>query len=81
MQNMLKVGKNTRGQFVVINRRSIGTKKLKLSIGTTKKNSVIYFHFEQLSIIPVVFLLLTFNKYTTSEVLPFSNTSFLCFAI
>ena len=33
------------------------------------KNSVAYFHFEQLSIIPVVSLLLTFNKYTASGVL------------
>ena len=36
------------------------------------KNSVAYFHFEQLSIITVVSLLLTFNKYTASGVLSFS---------
>ena len=32
----------------------------------------IYFHFEQLSIIPAVSLFLTFNKYTASGVSPFS---------
>ena len=32
----------------------------------------IYFYFEQLSIIPAVSLLLTFNKYTASGVFPFS---------
>ena len=32
-------------------------------------NSVAYFHFEQLSVIPVVSLLLIFNKYTASGVL------------
>ena len=35
-----------------------------------------YFHFEQLSIIPVVSLLLTFNKYTASGVLSFSIHQF-----
>ena len=42
----------------------------KLSI--RHKNSASYFHFEQLSIIPVVFLLLNFNKYAASGVLSFS---------
>ena len=39
------------------------------------KNGVAYFHFEQLSIISVVSLLLTFNKYTASGVLSFSLLS------
>ena len=42
----------------------------KLSIET--QSSVIYFQFEQLSIIPAVSLLLTFNKYTGLGILPFS---------
>ena len=36
------------------------------------KNSVAYFHFEQLSIIPVVSLLLSFNKHTASGVSSFA---------
>ena len=40
------------------------------------KNGVAYFHFEQLSIISVVSLLLTFNKYTASGVLSFSILHF-----
>ena len=43
----------------------------KLSIWA-QKNSVICFQFEQLSIIPVVSLLQTFNKHTASGVLSFS---------
>ena len=45
---------------------------LALSYQYRHKNGVVYFHFEQLSIIPVVSLLLTFNKYTASGVLSFS---------
>ena len=36
------------------------------------KNNAAYFHFQQFSIIPVVSLLLNFNKYTASGVLSFS---------
>ena len=43
-----------------------------LSYQCEPKNSVIYFQFEELSIIPMVSLLLTFNKYTASGVLSFS---------
>ena len=45
---------------------------LALSCQYSYKKSVAYFHFEQLSIIPVVSLLLTFNKHTAS-----GNLSFL----
>ena len=41
---------------------------LALSYQYVHKNSVACFHFEQLSMIPVVSLLLTFNKYTASGV-------------
>ena len=43
-----------------------------LSCQYEHKNSVIYFELEHLSIIPVVLLLVTFNKYTASGVLSFS---------
>ena len=49
---------------------------LALSYQYGHKNSVAYFHFEQLSIISVVSLLLTFNKYTASAVLTFSIHNF-----
>ena len=52
---------------------------LALSYQYVHKSSVAYFHFKQLSIIPVVSLLLTFNKYTASGVFFFST--FLCFKI
>ena len=45
---------------------------LALSYQYGHKIDVAYFHFEQLSIICVVSLLLTFNKYTASGVLSFS---------
>ena len=45
---------------------------LALSYQNGRKNSVIYFQFEQLSTIPVVPLLLTFNKYTACGVSSFS---------
>ena len=45
---------------------------LALSYQCGHKNSVAYFHFEQLSIIPAVSLLITLNKHTTSGVLSFS---------
>ena len=41
------------------------------------KNGVAYFHFEQLSIISMVSLLLTFNKYTASGILCFSIHHFM----
>ena len=50
----------------------------KLPIGT--QNSAICFHFEQISVRPVVSLLLTFNNYTVSGVLYFSIHHF-CFNI
>ena len=40
------------------------------------QNILIYFHFEQLSIISMLFLLLTFPKNTVSEVLPLSIQHF-----
>ena len=49
---------------------------LALSCQYGRKNSVIYFHFEQLSVILVVSLLLTFNKYAASGVLSFSVLHF-----
>ena len=60
---------NTRWKFMT----------LALSYQYVHKNSVACFHFEQLSMIPVVSLLLTFNKYTASGVFFFST--FLCFKI
>ena len=47
----------------------------KLSIRVQK--SVIYFHFKQRSIIPVMSLLLTFNKYTASGVCLFQYPIFM----
>ena len=54
---------------------------LALSYQYGHKNGVPYFHFEQLSIIPVVSFLLTYNKYTASGVLSFSIHQFLYFKI
>ena len=51
----------------------------KLSIET--QNSVIYFHFEHLSIILTVPLLPTLSKYKISGVLSFFNTAVLLFNI
>ena len=62
MQIMLQGGNKHQGWFVT----------LALSYQYGHKNSVAYFHFEQLSIIPVVSFLLTFNKHTASGVLSFS---------
>ena len=45
---------------------------LTLSYQYRHKNDVAYLYFEQLSIIPMVSLLLTFIKYTASGVLTFS---------
>ena len=41
------------------------------------QESVIYFHFKQRSIIPVMSLLLTFNKYTASGVCLFQYPIFM----
>ena len=49
---------------------------LALSYQYGHKNGLAYFHFEQLSIISVVSILLTFNKYTASAVLSFSIPHF-----
>ena len=59
-------GGNKQGRFVT----------LALSYQYGHKNSVTYFHFEQLSIIPMVSSLLTFNKYTASGVWSFSILHF-----
>ena len=57
-----KVPINTQGKFVT----------LALSYQYGQKNDLAYFHFEQLSIFPLVSLLLTFNKFTALGVLSFS---------
>ena len=62
MQNMFKVGNK--------HARVIYDTFSKLSIET--QSNVIYFQFEQLSIVPAVSLLLTFNKYTALGILHFS---------
>ena len=62
---MLKGG-NKQGRFVT----------LALSYQYRHKYSVTHFHFEQLSIIPMVSSLLTFNKYTASGVWSFSKLHF-----
>ena len=54
MQKMLKGG-NKHAKVIVT---------LVRSCQKGHKNSITYFYFEQISIIPVVFLLVTYNKYT-----------------
>lgn len=65
-----KLAINTRGYFMT----------LAQSYRWGHKNSVIYFHFEKLSIIPVVSVFLTYNKYTALGNLSFLMHHF-CFSI
>ena len=66
MQKMLNIGNK--------HANTICDTCLKLPIEA--QNSVIYFHFDQLSIMPTVSLVLTFNKYTALGVLSFSIHEF-----